>query len=191
MNNAIGNDPSLEKLCIERTHAGAGFTVRGEPMPFEIDSRYVAQSRSFDPTVTFVALGDGFTATLVECGNQHSGKFQAFTVAISSNYEWYWHLLPNPKYDPQGRSKAPNRCLAIARTNLRPGFERLSYTGAAGIPRVGTMVAGIKTEPYDIVVIGSAAYPATPDMDVANFTCLFSPSLELKTIEIKPARFKK
>ena len=48
-NDAINNDPALEKLCIERSHAGFRFTVSGAAMPFEIDSKYVAQTRSLIP----------------------------------------------------------------------------------------------------------------------------------------------
>jgi hypothetical protein len=192
LNDSI-NDPSLEKLCIERASIKrVGFRPDDKPVPFEIATNYIALLRSNNSDATFVAFGDGFTGGLVVCSNLHSGTFGPWSGTTRGNFEWYWHLLPNPKYDPHGVQKAGDTCITIARAKLKSGFVTTSIFGSAGIPRVGTVIAGIKTEPYDIAVKGNAAYEAPgPDMDVAAFTCLFSPALELKIIDIQPSRFKK
>jgi hypothetical protein len=47
-------------------------------------------------------------------------------------------------------------------------------------------IAGNTAESYDIMVHGNAFYKLPgPDLDEVNFTCLFSPMLELKAIQLK------
>jgi hypothetical protein len=50
----------------------------------------------------------------------------------------------------------------------------------------GSVIAGKKAERYDIVVQGKSFYgPANPDLTAVNFTCLLSPTLDVKAIQFK------
>ena len=121
-----------------------------------------------------------------------TGKFGAVTIQPSQNHVWFWHLLPNAKYDPDGMSKAPTLCRELAKKNLKPGFKVVSIYGSPSQPRVGTVIAGVKIERYNIAVSGTASYQSSgPDMDVAKFTCVFSPALEVKAFQILPHVLRK
>jgi hypothetical protein len=48
-------------------------------------------------------------------------------------------------------------------------------------------IGGITVERFDVVTTGTAIYKTGGiDMDAIDFTCLFSPMLEVKAVEIDP-----
>jgi hypothetical protein len=78
-NDAIENDPTLEKLCIDRTLHPPN-TVIGTlyTVPFLLDSSYVLRVRADYPDATFIAVSSsrsGFGGHLVECSRLSGGKF--------------------------------------------------------------------------------------------------------------------
>ena len=62
-NDTIGNDPAKEHLCALRAESAPGTS---RPLPFEIDSGYVAHLRTQHPDVTVIAV-DEVSPTLIEC----------------------------------------------------------------------------------------------------------------------------
>ena len=184
---SIGNDPEKEKLCASRAKA--------KPVPFEIDSQYVASSRSIHPDATFIAT-DGISPQLVQCYlREGTGKYEP---ASFSPEQAFWHL-PRPKQfepginTPKGMSMAADACLqeVPARIN-RPNIDHSVYSGVIEIAssgpryRAGALIAGKKAERYDIAVLGTSFFKASgPDLDSISFTCLLSPLLEVKAIQFK------
>jgi hypothetical protein len=186
----IGNDPTKEQLCALRAKKTLGAEKK---VPFEIDSNYVARSRALNPDATFIAM-DGLSPQLVECFlSEGTGRFEA---AIFSPEQWYWHLIKPKQFQPplgtnEAYSVAANACRKGASPNLpTPNFDHsviLSVTEInppAGHP--SSVIAGKAGERYDVLVIGKAFYrPANPDLTAINFSCLLSPMLELKAVQIK------
>lgn len=186
-NGSIGNDPDKEKLCASRE--------KGETAPFEIDSGYLATSRSFHPDATFIAI-DGLTPELVECYlREDTGRYEpaSFTSELS-----YWHLVGPKRFEPgidteSGISMAAKACFdaAPARIN-RPNFDHSVYTSLheinIGSPfyHPGASIAGTRAERYDIEVQATSFYKASgPDLTGVKFSCLLSPTLEVKAIQLK------
>ena len=107
-NDAIGNDPALEKLCFELVKTGsprrAMPAVIGEPVPFEIDSRYVKNARSSAEDVTFIAVltkqPDIGGSSLVQCANQNRRGFDVMNYTIGE-YP-YWRVLTKQKPTVEG-----------------------------------------------------------------------------------------
>jgi hypothetical protein len=202
--DSIGNDPTKQKLCEERSKARfPGYTV----VPFEIDKNYVARSRGVVPgfqghsDTTFVAIENSILGTtmLMEC-SVSIGTGQYGPQAFYQEGGTPWHPIKPPQFDPsissqRGNEIAADRCREAARIRInRPNFNHSSVLGSAVEVRamrgvrypVGGLIAGAKAERYDVVVTGTALYgSAGPDMLAIKFTCLFSPMLEVKAIQLK------
>lgn len=184
-NDAIGNDPEREKLCIARSHARL-------TEPFEMDTRYLSASRRDNPGATFI-VADGY---LVECEvSDGTGKFGP---SVTSPEQWYWHLIRPPQFKPglgtnEGKEMAANACKRIVPATInKPNFDHIGMWDVTEInvdrpkDRPGALIAGVKAVRYDIVVRGTALYK-TSGLDLADiqFTCLLSPMLDLKGIQTK------
>jgi hypothetical protein len=199
-NDAIGNDPALEKLCIERAIAKRGTGIDGPLrfVPFEIDSKTVSNSRRWAPETTWIALQNDLFGLLVSCANTDaSGRFEP---TFETRMEWAYHTLSPPphevkKFQPgtdtrEGIKIAVNRCFdaAVAKIN-RPNLDHTSSDQIVTEgPRPGRVsIGGVKTERFDVMTTGTAYYrTGAPDMYAVDFSCLFSPMLEIKAIELKP-----
>ncbi len=193
LNDSIGNDPVKEKLCASR----AKKTIPGKAIPFEIDSDYVARARSFHSDATFVAI-DGISPQLVECFlREGTGRYEPDSFSPEQNY---WHVIKPKMFEPgintdKGRSMAANVCMqAVQSKSNRSGFDHSVYNSVIEVPlsatgasiRAGTLIAGKKSVRYDIVVKGTSFYMTSgPDLTAINFTCLLSPTLEIKAIQFK------
>ncbi len=182
-NGSIGNDPAKEGLCASR--------AKGQTVPFEIDSRYVASERSLHPDATFIAI-DGLSPQLVECYlREGTGRYEP---ASSSPEQSYWHLIKPKQFEPgintpKGISTAANVCLEAARTKINhPNYDHTIYTAVVevslGGPKYhpGAQIAGKTAQRYDIAVGGTYFYksPPGPNLVAIRFSCLLSPMLELK-----------
>jgi hypothetical protein len=185
----IGNDPAKEQLCASRAKATQGTS---QTVPFEIDSGYVARSRVLNPDATFIAIG----GQLVECFLlEGSGQYGP---AVISPEQWFWHLIKPRQFQPpigtlEGDSFAMNVCRKAALAKItKQNFDHSAtslVTGVyAGSPvyHPGVLIGEKKAENYDVVVKGKAFYgPANPDLTAIAFTCLLSPMLELKAVQLK------
>lgn len=186
--DAIGNDPVKVKLCAARAKA--------KPVPFEIDSRYVDISRSQHPDSTFIAI-DGSSPQLIECFlREGTGRFEPNSMTPEQKF---WHLAGLQQEGiatstSDGMAIATRRCLdAVPEKINRPGFDHGVITSSViavkqGAPSysVGTNIGGIKAQRHDAVVTGHAFYKSSgPDLETVNFTCLLSPSADLKAIQFK------
>lgn len=187
--DAIGNDPVKEKICAER--------AKIKPVPFEIDSKYIETSRAFNPDSTFIADDSGISPQLIECRVGHgNGKFGP---ASFSPEQGFWHLIRPKKFDPgintvQGEKMAAKACTDVVPNKInKPDFDHITYSlvteiksKKGGLYYVGMPVSDKKIERYDIVVSGKSFYKTTGiDLDAVTFTCLLSPILEMKAIQIK------
>lgn len=174
-NDSIGNDPALEKLCVERARSSRSLPATGELQPFEIDSKYVARVRKDYPDTTFIMLNLG----VMEC-SASSGTFQP--VGLTDKQQW--RRLDEPK-EPVSLDKAGNLCREAARIKINlPNFDGSSlYTVGPGF---GRTVGSIKGERYDVWARGVALYKTSgPDKKKVDFSCLLSPALEIKAVEFK------
>jgi hypothetical protein len=94
-NDSIGNDPAREKQCaslIKWPHTRS--------VPFEIDSTYLARSRSANREVTFIALENADTVQLVQCYvNPSTGKFGWGTMMGDVDRR-IWRLINPEKSKP-------------------------------------------------------------------------------------------
>lgn len=185
--NSIGNDPAKERLCADR--------AKVKPVPFEIDSDYVAAARARDPDVTFIAW-DAISPQLVECRlNAGSGKYGPVSFSPEQRF---WHLKRPEQFKPgintsQGQIIAAKACLDIAPDKIgRPDFNNVVQKGIVEINlssplyRPGFKVGTKKAERYDIVVMGTSFYKTKgPDLAAVEFTCLLSPMLDLRSFQFK------
>lgn len=108
-NDAIANDPALEKLCfdlVKNGHPARGWlsargplAIIGGPAPFEIDSTYVKNARSAAEDVTFIAVltkpPEIGGSSLVQCANQNRRGFDVMNYTVGE-YP-YWRLLTKQK----------------------------------------------------------------------------------------------
>lgn len=186
-NDAIRNDPAKERLCASRAN--------GKTVPFEIDAGYVARARSLHPDATFIAI-DGMSPQLVECYlREGTGRYEPDSYSPEQSF---WHLIKPKQFEPgintsKGISMAANVCIEAARTKInRPNFDHSVYSAVVevniGGPKYhpGAQIAGKNAERYDIAVEGSSFYSSSgPDLTAIKFTCLLSPTLELKAIQLK------
>lgn len=186
-NEVIGNDPAKERLCASR--------ATGKTVPFEIDSRYVARERSLHSDATFIAI-DGMSPQLVECYlREGTGRYEP---ASYSPEQSYWHLIKPKQFEPgintpKGVSMAANACFKAALTKInRPNFDHSVYSAVVEVNIVspiyhpGARIARRNAERYDVAVEGTSFYKSSgPDLTALKFTCLFSPTLELKAIQLK------
>jgi hypothetical protein len=116
-NDAIENDPTLEKLCIDRTLHPPN-TVIGTlyTVPFLLDSSYLLRVRADYPDATFIAVSSsrsGFGGQLVECSRLSGGKFGPAMRSPEGNL--YWSLIkPQQLRGPRWMSIAADRCRRAA-----------------------------------------------------------------------------
>ena len=190
--DSIANDPAKEKLCAERAHKMFGaFNV----VPFEIDPAYVTRSRSSQyggsPDVTFIAIETERMAQLVQCAvNSGNGRFEPVTWLPEQQSRW--HLI-KPRQAPHALSLAGGVCSDAARAKINlPNFDHSSSYVAKEVNlgnaryHIGELFAGVAAERYDIAVSGTALYKASgPDLKGIDFTCLLSPMLDVKAIQLK------
>lgn len=205
LNSSIGNDPDKEKLCASR----ALRTLKGKVVPFEIDSEYINRSRRDHPDVTFVAIDDGMSPQLVECHlNPGTGRYEPVSFFTEQpGYErapkgslWSFHTIRPKGFDPgintdAGRQMAAKICMKAVQDRSEPnGFDHIVYNAVIEVPlrasgtaiRAGTSIGGKKAQRYDIVVKGTSFYASSnPDLIAVAYTCLLSPILEVKAIELK------
>ena len=198
--DSIGNDPAKEKLCAARVNLGKVKTV-----PFEIDLDYVKLVRAHAPDATFIAVEGTVVhvVQLVECElRQGTGRYEPASLTPEGKH---WHLIRPQQVTPSirtlaGQESAGNLCRdkAVAKID-RPNFVHSVYYPSEiaevniGYPRYhpGVVIAGRTAERYDIVVTGTAFYKSSgPDLAAVKFTCLFSPTLSVKAISIKPSEVK-
>jgi hypothetical protein len=198
-NDRIGNDPAMEKLCIERLEESKQFSPL-KLIPFEIDKDYVSRVRTSqggDPKATFIAVETVVGSYLIEC----SGVGGRYGPGISQPENNLWHLIRPPQFQPSintsaGIAIAVNRCLdAGVRKLNRPDLDHTSsyrivtevLSDSKGVRyRTGMLIGNVTVERFDVVTTGSAFYKTgKPDMDMVEFTCLFSPMLEVKALEFK------
>jgi hypothetical protein len=200
-NDAIGNDPAKEQLCIERAKTNKSLGPV-KIVPFEIDRDYVSRSRSpkfgGNPDVVFIAVETAIgTSYLATCDiNGGTGRYEPGFYTSENNL---WHLIKPKQFQPgidtpQGALIAVNRCMdaGVAKIN-RLNFDhsvsdhhvvQVQGKGKVRFPE-GTLIEGVPAERYDVVVTGTALYKSIgPDMAAVDFTCLFSPVLEVKAIQI-------
>ncbi len=186
-NDAIDNDPAKERLCASRANS--------KTVPFEIDARYVARARSVHRDATFIAI-DGMSPQLVECYlREGTGRYEPDSYSPEQSF---WHLIKPKQFEPgintsKGVSMAANVCIEAARAKInRPNFDHIVYSAVVevniGGPKYhpGAQIAGKNAERYDIAVEGSSFYSSSgPDLAAIKFSCLLSPTLELKAIQFK------
>lgn len=181
-NNRIGNDPIKERLCAARAGATLGTS---EVMPFEIDSKYVARSRSGHPDATFIVVHD----QLVECYLlEGTGRFEPCCYSPEASY---WHLIKPDQFKPgyytnEGDRVALAVCLKSASSKTAtPKFDHSSHFSPFEASS-GTVVGGKNAGRYDIILKGSLFFKSTgPDLAATRFVCLLTPMLEFKAIEFK------
>jgi hypothetical protein len=64
--------------------------------------------------------------------------------------------------------------------------QQLSRLIPSSCPEAGNIIAGKRTERYDIAVEGKSFFrTAGPDMSAVDFTCLFSPRLASEALQLK------
>jgi hypothetical protein len=192
-NSTIQNDPSTEKLCADR--------ARVKPVPFLIDSAYVASVRALHPDTTFIAA-DGIIPELIECRvNESTGKYEPDALD-SMTLSSYWSLPHPQQFTPAidtaaGEVKAADACMKAARDKVnRENFDH-SYSPTTEVNEItlsvgpwyrpGVRIAGTKAERYDIAVAGKLFYKSSsgPDLDAVKVSCLLSSMLEVKAIQTR------
>ncbi len=197
-NDAIGNDPAKEKLCIERSISSK---VGTKIVPFEIDSRYLARVRSNgagNPGMTFIAMENQIgDSVLITCDvNPGTGKYGPMSEITER--PGFWQLIKPKQFEPglktrEGIVMAGNACRQAAQAKIDlPNFDHSVYSNVVEVNigrrlyRPGSMIAGKPAQRYDVAVTGTALYKSSgPDLKAVNFTCLFSPMLEVKAIRFK------
>jgi hypothetical protein len=188
-NDAIENDPTLEKLCIDRTlHPPKTVIGTLYTVPFLLDCSYLLRSRSDHPDATFIAVSgspSGFGGHLVECSNLSSGTFRPITQAPEGN--WYWSLIKPQQLRGSGwMSIAADRCRKAAESKLGgTGIEGSHYSSVQEVAE-GRRIAGLLTAAWDVEVKGDVVLKGPgPDLPVFDFSCLLSPMLELRNVELQ------
>lgn len=185
LNSSLNNDPAKEKLCLQRAGVKADQSV-----PFYIDSSYVRIARSFHSDSTFV-VKDGDAPSLIECYlRDGTGKFEP---ASFSPPQGYWHLPMPKQFEPSissrpGAEIAGTRCIAAAEE--KQDHEKLDHSvyftvAKIDLSRVGKAIGTAKAERYDVYVEGKNFLKSSSlDLETVEFTCLFTPMLELKAIKL-------
>jgi hypothetical protein len=196
-NDSIGNDPAKEKLCVERAISGHRDQ---HTVPFEIDQDYVLGWRRGDPDAAFIAVESNTfgSADLIHCQvNPGTGKYGP--MGREPERPGRWRLIKPEQFQPGyytqvGINRVVDRCRdAVTAKINRIAPDQSSITGAPkevsgtlGLYHVGVLIGGRRAERYDIAASGRLLYKTTGlDMGAVNFTCLLSPMLDVKAIEIK------
>ncbi len=188
-NDAIENDPTLEKLCIDRTLHPPN-TVIGTlyTVPFLLDSSYLLRVRADYPDATFIAVSSsrsGFGGQLVECSRLSGGKFGPATRSPEGNR--YWSLIkPQQLRGPGWMSIASDRCRGAAERKVGDSaIERSAYSSVQEVAE-GRQIAGMLTAAWDVEVKGDVVLKGPgPDLPVFNFSCLLSPMLEVRAVKLR------
>ena len=194
-NSAIQNDSAKESLCAKR--AGV------KPVAFFIDQKYVDYVRSLHPDTTFIAA-DGVIPELIECRvSESTGNYEPDAVSSEvqmTSEQAYWRLARPQEYAPSikttaGQLKAADVCIKAAQQKAsKDGFDH-SFTWETDVNEItldvapwyrpGARIAGAKADRYDVAVEGELFYKSSgPDLDAVRATCLLSPMLEVKSVEI-------
>jgi hypothetical protein len=189
-NDAIENDPTLEKLCIDRTlHPPNTVIGRLYAVPFLLDCISVLSIRSDHPEATFIAVSSsrsGFGGELVEC-LRLSGEF---APAVRIPNEGIWSpIKPQQFAGPGWTSTATDRCRRAAERKLGDtGIEQSGYFSVNEVGE-GLRIAGLLTAAWDVEVKGNVVLKGPgPDLPVFDFSCLLSPTLELRNVELRRKR---
>lgn len=189
--DSLNQNPEKVALCQSRSTK-----ANEKSVPFEINANYAKLTLQSEPGTTFVAI-DGDSPQLIVCAvRSGTGRFEPGVYMPQSDI---WRLANLPqKYKPgvgtmQGRDAANKACLkaALSKSNrsdvISSGLDRLveiSPESPAFAP--GKVIAGKKSERYDVVVEGAAFFPGKgPDNDKLDYTCLLTPMLDVKAVDIK------
>ena len=182
---SIGNNPENEKLCASR--------AKIKPVPFLIDSAYVARARARNPDVAFIASDNG---QLIDCYlREGTGRFEPASYSGESSY---FHLIKPRQFEPgintdKGIAMATNTCIEAVPAKInKPNFDHIVRMSVVEIDntgphyRAGLIIGGKKAARYDIAVTGTSFYKSSgPDLTAVNFTCLLSPMLDILAIQFK------
>jgi hypothetical protein len=189
---ALQQDMAKLNLCVDRARHGVGLAIADQDLvPFEIDAGYVARARKEDPNVTFFAT----PGTLYECKVAGNGLYSA---EFGSGESWFWHVIRPPSFQPSinsdaGAHLAADTCLKdVPQHADLPAFDHAGYYTAHDVgyisPRVTAKptrptVGGVPVSSYDVEVNGVAYFKTSGiDLLMLEFTCLYSPMLELKAV---------
>jgi len=190
--DALKQDTTKLNLCIERARHGHSLTIGDQDLvPFEIDADYLARARKAHPDVTFFAT----PGSLYECEVAGDGLYGP---ASASGENWFWHVIRPPSFQPPintvaGSQLAAETCLRdVPRHADIPGFDHAGYFGARDIGYMSSKsmakpsrptVGGVPVSSYDVEVDGAAYFKTSGiDLLMLQFTCLYSPMLELKAV---------
>jgi len=197
-NDAIGNDPERERLCFERTKAKNGQDIR--LVPFQIDINQVRRIRADSPDAAFIVFKNSTGLYVsVECEvNSATGQYGPMAYGL-----FRFVLMDTPKrFDPSisslaGRKIAFDRCFdAIVHKINLPNYVSSSANGLpieVGPPEQkgriaypeGRLIGGVAAKQYDVVIEGTSLYKSNAiDMNAYRFTCLMSPMLDIRAIQI-------
>jgi hypothetical protein len=188
----LQQDTAKLNLCIERARHGHSLTIGDQDLvPYEIDARYLAQAKHQNPDVTFFAT----PGSLYECEVAGNGLYGP---ASSSGENWFWHVIRPPSFQPSintdaGSKLAANTCLKDVPEHADlPAFDHAGYYGSEDIGYLShkelakpgrPSVAGVPVTSYDVEVTGVAYFKTGGiDLTMLNFSCLYSPMLELKAV---------
>jgi len=188
-NDAIENDPTLENLCIDRTLHPPNTVIGTQyAVPFLLDSGYILRVRADYPDATFIAVSSsrsGFGGQLVECSRLSGGKFGPATRSPEGNR--YWSLIrPQQLRGPGWMSIAADRCRGAAERKVGDtAIERSAYSSVQEVAD-GRQLAGLLTAAWDVEVKGDVVLKGPgPDLPAFNFSCLLSPMLEVRAVEVR------
>jgi hypothetical protein len=178
------NDPKKEEVCKEDAakHYGAK-----QFSTFEINARFVANSRAADPDATFVVGNSGSFKCTLNPGTGRFGVVQSGGIPI--------RIIRPQKAGTgirgrQDQERAVGVCLTAARLkDPRSDFDHSAWWLAVDVGPGSRMlqqrIGGTAPEQYDIVVNGTLYFKtAGLDLAVNNYSCLLTPQFELKKIEI-------
>jgi hypothetical protein len=190
--DALKQDATKLALCIKRARHGHSLTIGHQDLvPFEIDAGCLARARKANPDVTFFAT----PSSLYECEVAGNGLYGP---ASASGESWFWHVIRPPSFQPPintvaGSQLAANTCLKdVPRHADIPGFGHAGYFGARDIGYMSpkemakpsrSTIGGVPVSSYDVEVDGVAYFKTSGiDLLMLQFTCLYSPMLELKAV---------
>ncbi|WP_343724945.1 hypothetical protein [Herbaspirillum huttiense] len=189
--SALNFDPAKQKVCAARS------SLKGPSVPFEMNDEYFQRARSVHPDVTYIAI-DGASPQLVECFlRDGTGKFEPNSYSPEGNGS-YWRTIKPEQFKPGiktsvGIQMAVDKCIQAAQEKINlADYSHSVYSTVQEVTlgkstvSIGTSIAGIKASRYDIAVAGTSFFNSTGlDRRAVNFTCLLSPMLQVKSVQIK------